>query len=103
MTAPTPGEGPHGEQALSPADPLQVEAVYLRQELIVAARTLAGAGEVIHAIKAYRSATGAGLKESKDWVDRFRASVGASRVDALDGRVAKLERSFAAISKALSE
>jgi len=40
------------------------------------ARHLAGEGRKIEAIKAYREATGAGLKDAKDAVEAYRANRG---------------------------
>jgi ribosomal protein L7/L12 len=70
--------------------------LHLEQELILAARILAGAGEKIYAIKAFRAATGSTLKESKDWVERHEhpkpQPVDDARLQRLEDRVSMLER-----------
>jgi ribosomal protein L7/L12 len=95
MTDSVLGNRPTGDQSAE-------VVARLENELITAARILAGAGEVIHGIKAYRAATGASLKESKDWVDRFRKPTAPTANEMFEARMTKLERSLAAISKALS-
>ena len=72
----------------------------LKNALIDAAKTLAKTHK-IEAIKAYRSATGKGFKESKDWVESLPAPVatvsysGPYRepvMPTLEQRVERLER-----------
>ena len=71
------------------------ENARLKRELLALARALAcGTAGKIHAIKAYRAATGEGLKESKDWVEQFspphqpvKQYADAAIVQALERRV----------------
>ena len=69
---------------------------YLENELIEAARWLSASGALISGIKAYRSATGASLKDSKDWCEKFRKpptpNFNDARIQRLEDRVSNLER-----------
>lgn len=78
----------------------------LEFNLVELASALAkGTAGKIHAIKAYRAATGTPLKESKDWVEALAKFAEASatpqappqddRIDQLEKRVATLERNDA--------
>lgn len=78
----------------------------LEANLIELATALAkGTAGKIHAIKAYRAATGMPLKESKDWVEALANFSAASamppapsredRLDQLEKRVGVLERTEA--------
>lgn len=52
------------------------EATAASGKLSPAVRTLADQGDVIEAIKRYRQETGAGLKESKEAIEDYRAGLG---------------------------
>lgn len=70
----------------------------LQNELVECAKRCAAGGGLIYAIKAYRAATGAGLKESKEFLEStVRVSPPAhvtdgDRLQRLEDRVTALER-----------
>lgn len=69
---------------------------YLEATLRDLAKEIAtGVAGKIHAIKAYRAATGIPLKESKDWVESLASAAPGfadSRIQRLEDRVTFLER-----------
>lgn len=62
----------------------------MKSTLLQMAEAIAeGSAGKIHAIKCYRSATGAGLLESKEWVERRYVMI--DRISKLEARVTALE------------
>jgi ribosomal protein L7/L12 len=73
---------------------LMAELAWLRKCAVeMAEQVAAGAPSFINAIRLYRAATGAGLKDSKDHLDRFRPSMPhpEPRLDAIERRLLALE------------
>lgn len=76
-------------------EPAAERVMVLESALIETARYIAlGRAGKIHAIRAYRAATGSGLKESKEWVEMFPSTPSAdySRIQRLEDRVSLLEQ-----------
>lgn len=96
------------QKGIDPMTPAEVDRElrikYLEAELLSLAKAVADktAGK-IHAIKAWRSSTGLGLKDSKDAIEKIAAEADMAReietkvqahdrIDLLERRVAQIER-----------
>lgn len=86
-----------------------VEIATLKELILDLAKHIAcGTASKIHAIKAYRTATGAPLKDSKDWVEALAnakalQAMGDSRIQNLEDRVYRLEQATFPVFKAQTE